>query len=280
MGTSAPELYTVGSAGKFVHADYEREYDGDPRGFLCIWEPPSKSSLYSMGIDVSVGLSGWNRFSRVKQDRKTDNGAIEVIRCGINGKPDYQVAEYAGPVDPFELGDIANLMGRMYAGTEDDQCKCIIEVHPGPGFGTLQRMLEAGYTNHFRWEYYADSPASQTRTLAFGWHASARTNRDLWVKASRHLNLRNVIIRSPWLTEEYADCRMDPAKGMAENPGGHDDRVRAMNLAIWQANGWSMNIERTQEVVQSGAPKVDWQCSDLTPDEIMAQWGMALDRMS
>jgi len=273
-----PSTYTIGSSGSLSRME-TAEWDADPRGILWMWEPPSKSSSYCMGVDVAVGRTGWNRYNRVREDHKTDNGAIEILRIGRNGAPDHQVAEFAAPIDPFELGDVANLMGRLYAGTEDDQCKCIIEVHPGPGFGTLQRMLEAGYTNHFRWEYYADAPAAPTRTLAFGWHASQRTNRDLWVKASRHLNLRNVHIRSPWLAEEYADCRMDQDKQYADNPGGHDDRVRAMNLAIWQANGWSFSVERTTEPVRPNTKMVDWQNTDMGHDEIMADWANALDRL-
>lgn len=274
-----PDTYTIGQSGKFDKMTSD-EYDGDSRGILWLWEPPRRDSTYIMGVDVAVGRTGWNRYARRKDDTKTDNGAIEIIRMGKFGAPDRQVAEYAAPVDPFELGDICNLIGRMYAGTEDDQCKAIIEVSPGPGFGTLQRMLEHGYTNHFRWEYYADSPASKTNSVAFGWHATNRTNRDLWVKASRHINLRNAVIRSPWLAEEYADCRMNLDKQYAENPGGHDDRVRAFNLAIWCANGWSMNIERTAEIVSNDNTPIEWQATDMGLDEIMSGWANMLDKMS
>lgn len=169
MASLFPNAFTIGSSGKFIRMD-PKEFDTDPRGILWLWETPRRESTYVMGVDVSVGRTGWNRYDRRREDTKIDNGAIEIVRIGRYGAPDHQVAEFASPCDPFELGDVANLMGRMFCGSEDDQCKCIIEVHPGPGFGTLQRMLEAGYTNHFRWEYYADSPASQTRGLSFGWH--------------------------------------------------------------------------------------------------------------
>ena len=43
---------------------------------------------------------------------------------------------------------------------------------------------------------------------------------------------------------------MNPDKQWAENPNGHDDRVRAFNLAIWQANGFSLAVERTTEPVR------------------------------
>ncbi len=271
-------MYSVGSAGQLQK--WEREeitaFDGDPRGILWMWEPPQPHSAYCMGIDPTRGRTGWNRYARVAQDRKTDNGAIEIIKIGRHGAPDKQVAEYAAPIDPFDLGEVANVVGRLYAGTEEDQCKCIIETDPGPGFGTLQRMLELGYTNQFRWEYYVDTPVHPTKSL--GWFATNRSNRDLWVKSSRHLVLQKSIPRSPWLIEEYADCRMNPDKGWAENPGGHDDRVRAFNLGIWLANGWSMSAERTQETITTAA-EVNWQATDCSLDEMYEGWSNVMDRM-
>jgi len=269
-----PDLYTVGTAGK-LHKMDPIEFDGDPRGIIWVWEPPSRGSTYVLGCDPTVGRTGWNRYSRVKEDAKTDNGAIEVVKVGKDSKKDVQVAEFAAPVDAFDLAYILNVMGRLYAGTDDDQCKCIIEVFPGPGAGTLQQCLELGYTNHFRWEYYGDTVATPTRSM--GWHASPRTNRDLWVKASRHLVLQNCVIRSPWLAEEFADCRMNIEKDYAENPGGHDDRVRAFNLALWIANSWTMNIERTTELV-ANVSIPDAQCSDMTLAEIQASWESVFDR--
>lgn len=271
-----PDKYNVGYVGSAQKID-PREWDGDPRGLMWLWMPPEPNYMYKMGVDPSVGRTGWNRYQRSEADEQTDNGVVEIVRVGKNGGPDVQVAEYAAPVDAFELGDIANIMGRMYAGIEEDQCQCIIEV-TGPGGMTLQRMLELGYTNHFRWEYYGDSPAQQTRALAFGWHATNRTNRDLWIKAARHITLGNVSIKSPWLAEEYADCSFNVDKGWGENPGGHDDRVRAFNLAIWLANGWSTSVERRPEKVSVGPP-VNWQASDMSMDEIQEQWQDVIDRM-
>ena len=271
-----PELFSVGKVGQLTKME-PAEFDGDPRGIIWMWEPPNRGATYVMGVDPTVGRTGWSRYARQKEDSKTDNGAIEIIKVGKDGKRDLQVAEYAAPVDAFDLAYVINILGRLYSGTDEDQCKCIIEVFPGPGAGTLQQCLELGYTNHFHWEYYGDTPATPTRSM--GWHASARTNRDLWVKASRHMVLQQVVIKSPWLVDEMADCRMNIEKDYAENPGGHDDRVRAFNLALWIANSWSMNIERTTEPVSITAP-VDWQSSDMSLEEIQDGWGAVVDRFS
>jgi hypothetical protein len=270
-----PSTYSVGRSGVLTKMEPE-EYDKDPRGILWMWEPPIPSAAYIMGIDPTEGKTGWNRYARNGQDKKIDNGVIEILKVGKAGGPDKQVAEWAGPVDPYDLGEIANVMGRLYAGNEEDQCKCIVEVYPGPGSGTLQRMMELGYMNHFHWEYYVDVVSTPTKSK--GWTATNRSCRDLWVKASRHVNLRHAIPRSPWLIEEYADCRMDQAKGWAENPGGHDDRVRAFNLAIWCANGWSMSAERTQEQVHN-AVEVNWQSTDCSIEELHDGWSSVMDRI-
>lgn len=269
-----PDMFTVGNAGRIDKMD-PREYDQDPRGIIWMFEPPNRGSRYILGSDPTVGRTSWTRYSRVKEDSKTDNGAIEIIKIGKNGAKDVQVAEYAAPVDAFELGYIINLMARMYAGDEEDSCKVIIEVFPGPGAGTLQTILELGITNLFHWEHYGDSAATPTKAL--GWHASQRTNRDLWVKASRHMVLQQCIVKSPWLVEELADCRYNIERDYAENPGGHDDRVRAFNLALWVANSWSMNVERISEKV-STVEQPDWQHSDMSLDEIREGWNDIFDR--
>src|SRR6185312_10698565 len=277
-----PAALAVGQSGNIQRMD-PSEYDGDPRGILWMWQPPFKHRSYRMGVDPTVGRTGWNRYARSKEDAKTDNGAIEIIMLGRrnsgHSEPDQQVAEFAAPVEAFELGYIANIIGRMYAGTEEDQCGCIVEVHPGPGTMTYRQMIELGYLNHFRWERYADTAVSPTKQL--GWIATPTTNRDLWVKSSRHLNLRNAIVRSPWLVEEYADCRMNPDKQYAENPGGHDDRVRAFNLALWMANGWSLSLERTEEeVTEMVNEPVSLHASDCTLEEMEESWERTMDRIS
>jgi hypothetical protein len=277
-----PTALTVGRAGKIEKMEAE-EFDGDPRGILWMWRAPEKHRKYILGGDPTTGRTGWSRYTRLKEDSKTDNGALQVIMLGRKhsgmNEPDEQVAEYAAPIDAFELGYMANIVGRLYAGVDEDQCGAILEIHPGPGTMTYRTMIEKGYVNHFRWERYADTAVSQTKQL--GWVATPTTNRDLWQKSSRHINLHNVIIRSPWLVEEYADCRMDPAKGYAENHNGHDDRVRAFNLALWFANGWSLSIERTEEEVRESDQEVpSWSQSDCTLEEMQDGYDRVMEKLT
>jgi hypothetical protein len=277
--SSFPALFTVGESGRLLKMS-PAEYDNDPRGIVWVWEPPSRGHTYGIGIDPSFGRTGWSRYTRVKEDRRINNSVIQVVRMGRYDEPDTQVCEYAAPVDAFEIGQIAAILGRIYAGSDDtDQCKVILEVFPGPGKMTARQLLEDGYVNLWRWEYYAEIKAEQA--AQFGWHATNQTNRDLWSKASRHLILKNAVVRSPWLLTEFEDCRWNQDKQYGENPNdekGHGDRVRAFNLAIWMLNGWSSNLERRKEEVRT-TPRPEPACSDMSWTQVQDAWQESWERM-
>jgi hypothetical protein len=281
-------LYAIGRQGTISKMD-AGELDDDPRGILFLMEPPSKRFKYVMGIDPTQGITGWSRYSRHKADLRTNNGAIEVIRAGYTVEkaglrlrlPDIQVAEFAAPLDPEELGNVANLIGRIYAGEEEDQCECIIETYPGPGGLTMRQMAALGYTNFWKWQYYADLIPGEKKN-AVGWTATQKTLRDLWVKCSRHLCRKEAKIYSPWLVEEYADARLDETRGYAVSPNndqGHGDRLRAFNLCLWASNRWEMDIERTYEQVSGSVIQPDWQQTDLSDAEIEDRMGAVWDRL-
>ena len=90
-----------------MDANYlEENFDGDPRGILWAYEEPKLNADYVVGVDPTLGLSSWTRYSRTRDDVDTDNGAIEVIRVG---KPDVQVAEYAAPINALDLAEAAKI---------------------------------------------------------------------------------------------------------------------------------------------------------------------------
>lgn len=270
-----PEIFSIGHKGKLLKMSPE-EFDKDPRGIVWMWEPPISTATYVVGIDPSVGITGWNRYSRVKDDRKTNNGVVEIIRLGKNGAQDSQVCEFAAPVDAADIGYVANTLGRLYHGTEEDQCLCIGELS-GPGGITLRTMTECGYLNHWMWQYYGELVPVESRRV--WWNATSNSLKDLWIKCSRHITLHKTIIRSPWLADEYADARYDAAKMYAYSSAstkGHGDRCRAFNLGLWAANGWSMDVERTTETVSTTPSVIDPQSSDMTWENIEERWGLSM----
>lgn len=250
------------------------DFDADPRGIVWIYEEPNPRATYVMGIDPTVGITGWDRSLRTVDDFKTDNGAIEILRVGRDGKPDVQVCEYAAPIDPEDLADVANALGRLYSGaTEDEQCLCIPEVYPGPGLLTLRKMINHyGYTNFFVWRYLDSLATKPTQSL--GWTASPKTVRDLWIRGSRHINRGGCVIHSNHLVSEMTDAVQDREKMSAKAAyGAHDDRLRALLMAIWAAHDWSTQIEtETHSNVNVGVPGADWQASDISVERLYEAW--------
>jgi hypothetical protein len=288
MGTvisSFPPTIAIGQRGKISkddHFDFAG-WDQDPRGILWLWEAPDSHQRYVIGGDPTFGRTGWNRHARTEEDLSTDNGALVVIRRGKAGAPSVQVAEYAAPVDPFELAYIANIVGRVYGqGDEehDGQAELIYEGFPGPGPSFTRQIMELGYGNLWRWSYFADLTVKPTQ--AVGWQATDRTNQQLWAKASRHLIKSGTVVRSPALAEEYSNLVVLPGKYWAASISArrHDDRVRAHCLALWAEQGWDVEFESTDEPVQTDATgdgPVEWAHTDMSADDIREAWNERFD---
>src|SRR3990167_3789826 len=287
-----PEV-RIGNKAKLHPIDQSLLEALDPRGIIYLFEPPNPRAQYSLGCDPTHGRSGWTRYNRSEDDNRIDNGAIEVIKRGrgvpckscnlftykcasetpLHYIPDIQVAEYAAPIDPYDLASVCNALGRMYCGRDEDaQAPVIIEVYPGPGGPTQRTLMEKfGYTNLYRYQYMDGVQAK--RKDDFGWYSGKVQVQHLWTKGLRYLTKRGVILRSPHLVEELADCQMDLIKlrGAAAY-GLHDDRVVAMLLAIWQAHGWRYDMEADTTTRAELGPAVEWQRSDVSSDRMREQW--------
>lgn len=266
-------LFVGGSSIKLYEREDWREIERDPRGLLLMWDPPRKGRKYCMSCDPTVGRTGWNRATRFDGDHKIDNGVIEIFAIDAIKEPlyreqdgnrvldidpvtrqqrylyrDLQVAEFAAPCDAVEIARIANVLGRIYAGEEDDQCLFIYESHPGPGMMTTQELLRLGYGNLWMWETFADGAAESTR--AIGWHSTPRSQQILWYRAQRHLVGRKAIVRSKFLLEEYANAEIDQDKMRAKAAyGSHDDRMQAASQGFWAGHEWTQDVERVDEPV-------------------------------
>src|SRR5215471_10357239 len=128
MIVKPPSEFRVSGKHRIIRSTDE-VYDGDPRGIIWLFEPPSPRGRYVMGVDATQGRTGWSRYNRTEDDSDIDNGAICVLRLG-RGEPgtpqftsDAQVAEYAAPIDPYDLSKAVNFLGRLYSGRDEDgQC--------------------------------------------------------------------------------------------------------------------------------------------------------------
>jgi len=274
-----PETYRIGTFGSLVPTDADPR---DPRGVIFLFEPPNPRATYVMGCDPTKGITGWSRELRTQDDSKTDNGAIEILRKGRSSSdPDIQVCEFAAPIDPYELAIYCNILGRLYGGADESgQALCIIEVWPGPGLPTQRELINRwGYTNLFVWKYLDSLSVRATHSL--GWTSTQKSVRDLWIMGTRHIQGRHFIPNSPWLVEEMSDCETDPVKMSGKAIyGRHDDRVRAVLMAIWAAHDWSFQVDIPENVdIETGAPGTDWQRSDISVEEMLSEWEEKFSRL-
>lgn len=302
MSTFPEALYVSGSSIEPYTCDDWIEED-DPRGLLLMWEPPSNKHKYIIGMDPTEGITNWTRGTRTSGDHKTDNGVIEIFRPDgdfelvfkdLNGTripdidprtkrqkrlyKDVQVAEFAAPCDAVELARIVNLLGRIYAGDEEDQAELIYEAWPGPGLLSTQELIRLGYGNIWMWEYI-DSQAEQTDRM--GWRSTPTSQRMLWYRARRHLMKRQVTIKSKYLLEEYANAEIDMNKMRARAAYGyHDDRFQAANMCFWAGHKWTYESESTTEEVTTEAEPRDYQRFAPTLDDCPSFSEWKADRLA
>jgi hypothetical protein len=246
-------------------------WDGDPRGILWTYEEPKPNETYVLGVDPTIGLSGWNRYARSRDDVDTDNGTIEVIKVGRPPKPDLQVAEYAAPIDAIDIAEVINAVGKIYKGKSEEEAALAIIETTGPGVTTVRELLSRyNYPNLWRWMQLDQMKVKRTNT--FGWGATRENNKVLFMKSLRHIDRGGIIFRSPWLVEECADCTADWMEStLRAKWGRHDDRVRAFFLAIWAAHDWTNEIDYEGPSKVETGKTVDWQAKDVSYDRMMEE---------
>lgn len=261
----------------------------EARGIVWLFEAPKPTETYVIACDPAQGITGWDR-SAPQDDEGNDNTAISVWRIGSReekrvddaGKvkivtipTDFQVAEYAAPVDFEAAAHMINALGRLYRGNgRMGVAHCIIEVYPGPGWMVEKTLISKyGYMNFYQ-PKYIDTMIPQTGK-GIGWTATRESVRNLWISGSRHLNTGSVVIRSPWLLDEMKTT--DPIRFMSytseAQSGFHDDRLRSMMLATWAAHDFSSIIRpQVKTRVERGEKTPSWQASAVTSDNMWDAW--------
>lgn len=275
----------------------------DPRGLLLMWAPPKASATYIMGLDPSEGITGWSRATHGDGFKKTDNGVIEIFEIDgdfdlvfkeVGGVripdidpqtrrqkriyKDVQVAEYAAPCDAVEIARVADMLGSIYKGNEEDKCKLIWEAWPGPGLLTTQELIRLGYPNVWYWQHI-DTVVEDTK--AMGWHSSSRSQQILWTRTRRHLLSGKVDIKSKWLGKEYAKARYDAERNRARAAyGWHDDRMQAANMCFWAGHDWSVEVEPSSDVVRTANQPDDYQRIAFGLDDYQSYRDWISDRVA
>jgi len=274
-----------------VRKAWETLTPSEARGYLWLFEQPVMNATYVIGVDPAQGRTGWDR-SIPQDDQDSDNSAIEVFRLGkreevvvdketgkekiVTTPADYQVAEYAAPTDFEATAAIVNALGRLYHGNgRMGVAHTIIEVYPGPGWMVEKTLIQKyGYLNFYQ-PKYVNTLMPVVAGKGIGWSANQKSVRDLWILGVRHIGNRGVVLRSPWLISEMETT--DPIRFMQYTTeaasGFHDDRLRAMMLAMWAAHDFSTQVRvETHTTIEKGATKPDWQASDMSLDRLSDEW--------
>lgn len=280
------------SVGNYTLQSAE-QVGNDERGLLWMWETPQQNAEYVIGIDPTVGLTGWSRWTGggekflsgayTGDDAKTDNAVIEVLRKAKRaGEPDVQVAEFAAPCDPYELAPIVNFIGRLYAGNnEEQQALACIEVYPGPGLWTQNELVNRfGYINLPPWRY--EDGLLPKLTKKYGWFSSKASRRDLWIRGIRHITTGGITINSPWLVEEMTKCVQDNFLSVTSRAayGAKDDRVVATLIAIWYAHEWGLEMNAPEAAPLEVSGGADYQAMDCTAEEMSSMWSDKFAQLS
>lgn len=261
----------------------------EARGIVWMFEEPHPKATYVVACDPAQGQTGWDR--TIPQDAKSDNTAIEVFRLGTREKKvvdektkketiisiptDYQVAEFAAPVDYEQAASVINALGRLYRGNgRMGVAHCIIEVYPGPGWMVEKTLISKyGYLNFYQ-RQHKDTILPQD-SKGIGWQANKQSVRDLWIHGVRHISNMNVVIRSPWLLNEMKTTdpiKFQEYKSEAQS-GFKDDRLRAAMLAFWALHDFSSQVKvETQTTIERSIKPTNWQQSGLSLESLKEEW--------
>lgn len=273
-----------------LSGSWETLTNEEARGICWLFEEPKYKETYIIGTDPAFGITGWDRTVPM-DDQEKDNAAIEVFRLGkreIRNKDKdtgketitvvptaYQVAEFAAPVDYEDTAAVINLLGRLYAGNgRMGVAHTIIEVYPGNGWMVEKTLISKyGYLNFYQ-PKYINTLMPQT-AKGIGWQANLKSVRDLWIMGVRQITNGSVVLRSPWLINEMETT--DPIKFMSYTSeaasGFHDDRLRAMMLAVWAMFDFSSQVKvETKTTIERNTKAVSWQMSDLSADNLKSAW--------
>lgn len=252
-----------------------------PKSHLVIWEPPEEGSTYVVGVDASHGLG-------------KDRHAVEVLRKGVLGEPDEQVAEYwSDDISPFQLATVVDWVARFYSG--EYPATVIIETNPGsPGQITQQELIRRGFPTLYinkRW-----GAVGAKKGTSYGFPTTPATRNVVTSCLEDNIKNKMVLLHSPFLFREmdhFVETWTESGRrhhGHAEGKDFHDDGLFALGLALLAAHenevGW-MAEERRKTVAQKKAeeeapppPPYHMRSDLVTMEDVWADFYEKAERMN
>lgn len=253
---------------------WEDDFPGKWDNKLLVWERKRPGHVYVVGVDASHGVDGG------------DNAAIEVLRVGNRYKPDEQVAEYCGQIDPLSLADVAYVVGHVYCDHTGFPAKLAIEVNPGsPGIVTQTELLRRNYPHFFRWRRPLRTDGRVSTEV--GWWTTPGTRPLLTERGTQALIKDTIWINSLRFVDEvdtFVNTGLDKERGVNRKyleaaPGYHDDRIMSLFIALEVAHAddlVNMAEERRKFYELSKQPKPGAKQFNMeihkSWDQLMSEW--------
>ena len=188
-----------------------------------------------MGVDVAHGI------------KARDFSVAEVIRIGRKQQPDVQVAEWHGWINAQPFGHVVAALGYWY-----NTAQIAVECND-IGLTTnneLMRVIE--YPNIFRWKHY-DKVKNFISDFT-GWFTNVKTRDQIIDKLRMFMDDRAIILRSETLIDECFDFTQQEQGGKFRGWGTNDDRVMAIQIAVFCAHDSEWGIAAS---LQPRGPKAE-----------------------
>lgn len=244
------ELYELDSRqpevrGTFVKAKNGFQLQVSERGYVRIWEPPSKEGLYVIGADTA---SGERVAATHDSSEETSEKWGRDFSCAqvFNVKTRTFVAQLHGRMEPPEFAAQLNWLGYFYGSRGPGgiiyPATLAVEKNHKSGETTIKKLVQE---HHYPAMYYARTLNVRTRkvTPVIGWLTTKVTRRpmlDELAEAIRDYDLIDpgqhavVIFDAATIGEMSTFVRGDDGEPRAQE-GTHDDRVMAAGIALQAA---------------------------------------------
>jgi hypothetical protein len=180
-------------------------------GRLRVWEEPEEGEKYYVSADCAQGLRGG------------DFSCAQVVKIGHGMRPDVQVAEWHGWINPTPYARVLAALGYWYNKAE---IACELNDIGKLTGSELWRILE--YDVLYQWKHTDKIRNFMTDYL--GWVTNHKNREEIIAKMREAIEDETIILRSEDLIEEMFDFGNDGGGGRFEGQTGHDDRVFAIMI--------------------------------------------------
>lgn len=182
---------------------------------LWVWEAPDANDAveYQLAADVASGDG-------------LDYSDACVIRVGVGGEPDTQVAEWHGLVNPSQFARIIVALAIWY-----HNCEIACE-YQGPGITTGNDLLQVyDYPNLYRWRH--SDKITQSATPYVHWMTTSKTRPQLFDRMNECLLDHTVVLRCRYLIEEMRDCGRFEGSTRMEGIDNNDDAAFSFMICLF-----------------------------------------------